>query len=293
MSRYARVPEGLILDRNVSATALRVWARIERYQSRGKASYASREAIAEDLGMSRATVQRAITELIETGWISRRRRGGNTWETVAHQEPIPSERRLTCEPSGGSPVSRPATHLRAVTPEAATHPCTPGDSLVIPRRLTSESPKEGTELVEQNSMSKTPVARFAATNTKPSSELDDDEPPTVLVEVDPTGPTEAQITNALVGAYADAWHDAAGVPAPDRKLGAVGRNVKPLIRQGDYPMPVLLLAVQRAGARRNLDIDGQLGNAKATYDRGGQSRQALFDDWDTRIAYAATRGAAS
>ena len=58
-------------------------------------------------------------------------------------------------------------------------------------------------------------------------------------------------------------------------------------------MPVLLLAVQRAGAKRNLDIDGQLGNAKATYDRGGQSRQALFDAWDTRIAYAATRGAAS
>ena len=53
------------------------------------------------------------------------------------------------------------------------------------------------------------------------------------------------------------------------------------------------LAVQRAGAKRNLDIDGQLGNAKATYDRGGQSRQALFDAWDTRIAYAATRWAAS
>lgn len=120
----------------------------------------------------------------------------------------------------------------------------------------------------------TPPKTLALVEAKPD--------PEVLIDIEPTGPTPEQITRALVGAYAEAWRDSAGVYPPDRKCAAIGRNVKPLIAEGWAP-PVLLLAVQRAGAARNLDVDGQLGTARAAYDRSGSSRQALFAAWDTRI----------
>ena len=283
MGRWAKVPEALLDDEQISAMAVRVYAMISRYQGGKAASYASRDSISARLGVSEATVKRAMQELVDAGWITRVRRGGNTWETTVNDEP----RRVTGDPRGGSQVTRTAGHARPAAPEAAGHPCTPGGSAMHPRRVTDDPPKEGTKLDETNSMSHS-VARSAATTQKPTLIVVETEAP-VLVDVEPIGPDEGRIVQALVAAYAEAWREAAGVYPPDRKCGAVGKNVRPLVAEGWDP-PVLLLAVQRAGAARNLDIDGQLGNARAAYDRGGTSRRALFDAWDTRLATLAAKG---
>lgn len=93
----------------------------------------------------------------------------------------------------------------------------------------------------------------------------------------------------LVGAYADAYRDGGGRPTK-AVLAACGRNVKRLIEDDDIPLPVILQAVQRAGAGRSKDLDRQLGEAQQSYGRQA-SRKAMFAAWDQIAARYSDRSA--
>jgi len=122
----------------------------------------------------------------------------------------------------------------------------------------------------------------AAATTQAALEVD------VQQAVDPEA-AERLITQALVGAYAEAYRRSGGIPTK-AVMDACGRNVKRLRARDRIDPPVLLLAVQRAGAARARDLDRHLGEAQQTFTSGRQSaRAAMFRAWDDIAATLSTR----
>jgi hypothetical protein len=106
------------------------------------------------------------------------------------------------------------------------------------------------------------------------------EAPAVAETEQSSGPTEVQV---LVGAYADAVAGTGGVPTKSM-CGAIGKHVKRLITQDGIELPVLLIAVQRAGSQRARDVDRFLGEATTSFQTRSGKRE-MFAAWD-RIAKA-------
>jgi DNA-binding FadR family transcriptional regulator len=67
---FAQVPDALITDMSVSHLAVRLWARLDRYAEPDGRAFPSRKALAEDLGVSVSVIKRALSELVDTGWIT-------------------------------------------------------------------------------------------------------------------------------------------------------------------------------------------------------------------------------
>lgn len=82
----------------------------------------------------------------------------------------------------------------------------------------------------------------------------------------------------IVAGYVDSVRETGGV-ATSAMCGAIGRNAKRLIEVDKLHPAVVLVAAQRAGAKRAKTLDQFLGDAQQTYDRDGQSRRAMFDNW--------------
>lgn len=82
---FAQIPEALIDDHEVSGDALRLYARLDRYAGHSDDSdgtcWPGIETLAEALGWSDATVKRRLVELIQAGWVKRRRRLNRSWVT--------------------------------------------------------------------------------------------------------------------------------------------------------------------------------------------------------------------
>lgn len=85
--RFAQVPDALIVDREVSDFAVRLWARLDKYAGDDGSAFPSRERLAEDFGVSVPTVQRGMSCLVKTGWISRRQRSATVWDTELNDVP--------------------------------------------------------------------------------------------------------------------------------------------------------------------------------------------------------------
>lgn len=104
-------------------------------------------------------------------------------------------------------------------------------------------------------------------------------------EADPLFPgyeppaSDGRVVQALVGAWADAVTAGRGIPTK-AKLGAIGRHVKRLIRDDHIAEPVLLVAVQRAGSARSIDLDRFLGGLQEAYDKRTASSAAMDRAWD-------------
>lgn len=77
-SRFAQVPDGLLADTRVSATGVRVYAIIVRYQGRHEVAWPGLRTIASDYGIPRSTVSDAVAELEEHGWLACERRPGTS-----------------------------------------------------------------------------------------------------------------------------------------------------------------------------------------------------------------------
>lgn len=73
--RFTVVPEPLIRDKRISDRAFRVWCILDRYAGANGAAFPTRRRLAEDLDCSLATLDRAILELVEYGWLTKQRRG--------------------------------------------------------------------------------------------------------------------------------------------------------------------------------------------------------------------------
>lgn len=77
-SRFAQVPDTLLADTSVSATAVRVYAIIVRYQGRHEVAWPGLRRVAIDYGIPRSTVSDAVAELEEHGWLICERRPGTS-----------------------------------------------------------------------------------------------------------------------------------------------------------------------------------------------------------------------
>lgn len=76
--RYTVLPEHLVRDRTLSDRAVRLWCLLDRYAGKDEVAFPSRETLSRDLSCSRPSVDRAVSELVDSGWMSkiRRERGG-------------------------------------------------------------------------------------------------------------------------------------------------------------------------------------------------------------------------
>jgi len=76
---WARVPATMLRDPRISGNAIRLYAALYlcawRANYRGERGYDGQEALAEEFGMSPATVTRALNELREAGYIETERVG--------------------------------------------------------------------------------------------------------------------------------------------------------------------------------------------------------------------------
>jgi hypothetical protein len=91
----------------------------------------------------------------------------------------------------------------------------------------------------------------------------------------------ASVVQALVGAYVDAVEAGGGI-ATKSMCGAIGGNLRRLIAQDKIEPALLLAAVQRAGAKRERNIDRHLGDVQQTWKSRPDARQALYDLWEQR-----------
>lgn len=279
---FAQVPDDLIADLDVSPIAVRLWGRLDHYAGRYGASMPTRAELAEDLGVSEATIKRAFAELVATGWIGRRRIGaGNVWESILNDQkvvtsdPYPGRKGVTSDPypdddsqGKGSPVTtfaRETGHGR------------PGKGSLVTRPI-----KRDRREVEKREL---PVPRADARATsEPQLPLDLDEPPAKI--------TTERAVQLLVGAYVDAWKATRGICTTAARK-ACGSNVRRLIEQDGIPLPVLLVALERAGTARSKDIDRHLGEVQTGYRGSRAQRDAMFDHWTDLARRDEARRAAS
>lgn len=94
--------------------------------------------------------------------------------------------------------------------------------------------------------------------------------------VDP--PPQPSPVPVIVAMYIDAVRSTDGV-ATSTMIGAIGKNAKRLIEVDKLHPAVVAVAAQRAGERRAKVLDPFLGAAQSSYNRGGDSRRALFAAW--------------
>jgi Helix-turn-helix domain len=86
---FAQVPEALILDTRVPDRSVRLWCLLSRYAGESGRAFPGRRRLAEQLGCSIPTISRALSDLVEAGWITRTRRPSmaNIWDTEVYDEP--------------------------------------------------------------------------------------------------------------------------------------------------------------------------------------------------------------
>lgn len=72
--RYTITPEHLILDPRVSDRAMRLWCRLDRYAGDNETAFPSRWTLAIQMDTSKASIDRALKELCDAGWLAKERR---------------------------------------------------------------------------------------------------------------------------------------------------------------------------------------------------------------------------
>jgi hypothetical protein len=73
--RFAIVPEALIFDPELNATAVRVYAGLARYVDVAGKAWPGLETLAERIGCNEKTIRRAVTDLKRAKWLEVKRRG--------------------------------------------------------------------------------------------------------------------------------------------------------------------------------------------------------------------------
>ena len=105
-SRYTVTPEALTIS-TLSDRAVRLWLRLDRYAGDKESSYPARATLAKDLRCSIPSVDRAMRELVDTGWLHKERRtaGGSNLYTLLDDPASPvTTPRITSDDTLASPV---------------------------------------------------------------------------------------------------------------------------------------------------------------------------------------------
>lgn len=89
---WAQLPEPLLLDQTVSHLAVRTYALLDRYADSERGCFPGQDTLADRLGVSRGTVNRAIGELKAKGWLTVRRRRNASNLYVVHTSACAPER---------------------------------------------------------------------------------------------------------------------------------------------------------------------------------------------------------
>lgn len=85
---FAQVPDDLVIDKRLSHLAVRLWVRLDKYAGKDGDAFPSRARLADDLGVSKGGIARALAELAHAGWITRRpRTAGGVWNTELNDQP--------------------------------------------------------------------------------------------------------------------------------------------------------------------------------------------------------------
>jgi len=71
---FAMAPRAMVADHAVSDRAVRLYCVLTRYANTRDEAWPSQATLAKDLGCSKPTIERAVRELRETGWITVHRR---------------------------------------------------------------------------------------------------------------------------------------------------------------------------------------------------------------------------
>lgn len=72
--RFTVTPEHLILDPRISDRAFRLWCRLDRFAGERTVAFPTRETLTIELDTSKASIDRALTELVDAGWLKKERR---------------------------------------------------------------------------------------------------------------------------------------------------------------------------------------------------------------------------
>lgn len=281
---FAQVPDALVVDLSVSGHAVRIWARLDRYAGRTGGAMPSRELLATDLGLSVATVKRSLGELAASGWISRERLGtSNVWRTILNDEARPGDD--SGPGRGRPPMGGTLTRERVTGDHLPSDPATGKGSPVTRKRVTGD-PRNGSPVTRPRKDRSTD--RETEPSTAPFGAGDGE----LSLDVEGTGPSAGDAVQVLVGAYVESVRASGGI-ATTSQCSAIGSNVKRLIKDDQIPLPVLLVAVQRAGARRSRTVDPFLGDVQASYGGSEAKRKAMFDHWADLARQDEARRAAS
>jgi len=280
---FAKIPEELLFDTSISPIAIRLYGVVQRYAGRSGSAFPGREELAGRVGSSVETVKRAMAELVRAGWVERTRRpGSNIWDTRLPDDPIPQARvtsdptpRVTSDPRQGEHGS-PMTRRRVTSDPTVGSPVT---------RLEEREPLNESQLTRVTAA----VADAPPTADEITAELICDELPLDL----PATPSQpANPTQILVGAYVTAIESSGGI-ATSSQRAAIGRNVKRLIEQDHIELPIILVAVQRAAAKRSRTIDPFLGELQSAWSGSQGSRNAMRAHWYETAAVMDSRKDAS
>lgn len=224
--QFAQVPDALTIDRRVSDGAHRLWARLDHYAGKDGRAFPGKDALASDLGVSVATVGRAITNLVETGWVTRARRGfSNVIDTTLNDVPVPVD-------------DKPAGHtgkLKSELTDTESAPRATGKLKSEPTgKLKSELSKEGDPLEGDPSALKTsasPAGAVATGDGFGTEVLPIFDSPAVSASK-PTktkGAGDEDEARAIVAELTRLYADtvkAAGGTVTGSLMAAVGRNLK-------------------------------------------------------------------
>jgi biotin operon repressor len=108
---YAAVPRALVGDRRVTDRGVRLYAVLTRFTDRHSLAWPSQRTLAEQMECSIPTVERAVRELRDAGWVTVTRRGPggpNVYRVNTKPDPDAAARIEA--------ASRPPAHSRALTP---------------------------------------------------------------------------------------------------------------------------------------------------------------------------------
>ena len=95
--KFEQIPHWILFDTNISATALRLYLVLQKYGNAEHRCYPSRQRLADNLGVSKATVDRAKTELIEVGALCETRRMGTNNNYTSNIYHLHWVKNLTCK----------------------------------------------------------------------------------------------------------------------------------------------------------------------------------------------------
>jgi DNA-binding MarR family transcriptional regulator len=135
VATWGAAPIALLQDSNVKPNMLKVYIALSSFQGRGDKAWPSIHEIAQRAGIPRSSVSEATEELVETGWVEKRRRANqrktNVYSVLMEGEVVEEEDADVSENSTEDESRNPEN------PEIARNPENPE----IPRENNRENNK--------------------------------------------------------------------------------------------------------------------------------------------------------